>query len=187
MPTTLTLTDFQQAATRLKTGVAEIKAVTEVESNGRGFDSIGRIIIRFEPHKFHEYTKGKYDGTHPSLSFPQRRKNYPVDLNQSWDLYNIAKTLDLTATRLATSFGMFQILGSNFPSCGCKTVGEFVTKMCKSEATQLDLFCRLLLDWRLDDELRNHQWATFAKFYNGAGFKQLHYDTKLQDAYQKHL
>lgn len=116
MPATLTLTDYQQAATSLNTELAVIKAVTAVESGGRGFLADGRVVIRFEPHLFHRYTQGKFDATHPSLSFKNLKQGYPSGVAQSWQLYDVAKTLDLQSARMATSFGLFQILGSNWPN-----------------------------------------------------------------------
>lgn len=62
----LTLTDFQSAADELGVEVAAVRAVASVESgNGRGFAADGRAIIRYELHRFHKYTAGHYDTTHP--------------------------------------------------------------------------------------------------------------------------
>ncbi|QJW91753.1 N-acetylmuramidase family protein [Spirosoma taeanense] len=186
MPNTLTEQDYRQAAQSLNTEVAVIKAVTEVESNGRGFLPDGRIVIRFEPHLFHRYTQGQFDATHPDISFPHLRKGYPTSTSHSWQLYDRAKVLNLKAARMATSFGLFQVLGSNWPDTGSKSLAEFITRMSKSENEQLNLFCHLITAWGLDDELRNHKWAFFAKVYNGPGFKLMKYDDKLADAYKKH-
>lgn len=185
MPATLTLDDYQQAAKSLNTELAVIKAVTEVESGGRGFLSDGRVVIRFEPHLFHRYTQGKFDTTHPAISFKNLKRGYPTGVAQSWQLYNEAKALDLQAARMASSFGLFQILGSNWPNCGCKSLPEFVNRMSKSEAEQLNLFCSFIKNQGLNDELREHQWARFARIYNGKDFKLLNYDTKLGNAYKK--
>ncbi|GAB3032690.1 N-acetylmuramidase family protein [Spirosoma pulveris] len=185
MPTNLTLTDYQQAAKSLNTEVAVIRAVTEVESGGQGFLSTGRVVIRFEPHLFHRFTQGQFDASHPLISFKKLRAGYPTSALHSWQLYDEAKVLNLQAARMATSFGLFQILGSNWPDCGCKSLAEFITRMSKSEAEQLNLFCNLITNWGLDDELRNHQWARFARIYNGKDFKLMNYDSKLGNAYKK--
>ncbi|AUD02458.1 N-acetylmuramidase family protein [Spirosoma pollinicola] len=185
MPATLTLDDYQLAAKSLNTELAVIKAVTEVESGGRGFLTDGRVVIRFEPHLFHRYTQGKFDATHPQLSFLKLKTGYPKNVSQSWELYDEAKVLNLQAARMASSFGLFQILGSNWPDCGCKSLPEFVSRMSKSEAEQLNLFCSFIKNQGLNDELRDHQWARFARIYNGKDFKLMHYDTKLNNAYKK--
>lgn len=186
MPTTLTQDDYKQAAKSLNTEIAVIKAVTEVESGGRGFLANGRVVIRFEPHLFHRYTQGAFDASHPHLSFKKLRKNYPTSTSHSWQLYDEAKVLNLQAARMATSFGLFQILGSNWPDTGSKSLPEFIGRMSKSEGEQLNLFCNLVTNWGLDDELRLHKWAFFAKVYNGPGFKLMRYDEKLAAAYKKH-
>lgn len=188
MPTSLTEEDYKQAAKNLNTELAVIKAVTEVESGGRGFlpSPDGRIVIRFEPHLFHRYTQGKFDHSHAHLSFKKLRKNYPTSTSHSWQLYNEAKALNLQAARMGTSFGLFQILGSNWPDTGSKSLSEFVTRMSRSESEQLNLFCNLITNWGLDDDLRLHRWAFFAKVYNGPGFKLMKYDEKLAAAYKKH-
>ncbi|MVM34243.1 DUF3380 domain-containing protein [Spirosoma sp. HMF4905] len=181
----LTLNDFQNAAELLSTGVAEVKAVTEVESGGRGFDLTNRVIIRFEPHVFHRYTKGAYDISHPLLSYPVWQPGYPKNLDHSWRLFTEASALDYNAAVMATSFGLFQIMGFNFSACGCKTVSEFVAAMKQSEGEQLRLFVEFVKSRDLDDELKSHNWASFARQYNGAGYKANQYDTKLADAFKR--
>lgn len=38
----------------------------------------------------------------------------------------------------------------------------------------------------LVDELQRHDWAGFARGYNGAGYKRNNYDEKLRQAYNKY-
>ncbi|WP_269780298.1 N-acetylmuramidase domain-containing protein [Methylobacterium sp. Leaf118] len=44
---------------------------------------------------------------------------------------------------------------------------------------------RFIVDKRLDDELRAHNWAGFARGYNGSAYAQHGYHTKLAAAYAK--
>lgn len=185
MPTTLTSADFIQAAQNLNLEVPIIKAVTEVESGGQGFLPDGRIVIRFEPHLFHRFTQGQFAADHPNVSYSAFRPGNPKSVLHSWQLYDEAKKLNLQSTRMATSFGLFQILGVNWPNCGCKSLPEFVSRMSKSEAEQLNLFCSFITHMGLVDELKEHQWAKFARIYNGKDFKKLKYDVKLANAYKK--
>jgi hypothetical protein len=37
----------------------------------------------------------------------------------------------------------------------------------------------------LDDDLRRHSWASFARGYNGPGYRKNQYDTKLAAAFAK--
>lgn len=183
-PQRLTQADYAQAAKILGTGIAEVKAVTQVESGGKGFLADGRVIIRFEPHIFHQKTKGTYSAEHPDVSFPVRKKGYPRSEEHSWQLFRAACLLDATAAVLSTSWGMFQIMGFNFSAAECKNLTEFVARMEKSEGEHLTLFCNLLLSWSLNDELQRHEWATFARIYNGPGYKSNNYDTELDIAYR---
>lgn len=179
-------TDYALAAKRLRTGLAEIKAVAQVESGGNGFDPhTGKVVIRFEPHRFSFLTKGRYDAQYPALSYPKWKQGYPTSVGHSWLLFNQAAALNPVAAVKATSWGKFQVLGENYEACGCETLTEFVSRMEASEAQHLDMFCSLILDWGLDDELRSHQWALFAKAYNGKGYAKNKYDTKMATAYTK--
>lgn len=181
----LTLTDYQRAALLLGVDTPTVQAVTVVESSGLGFLSDGRIVLRYEPHIFSKYTKGRFDQSHPHLSFPAWKPGYPATIALSYKLFTEAAQLDGLAAGLSCSYGLFQIMGFNFSSCGCKTFKEFYTRMNASEAEQLNLFCTYIDVMGLDDELRRRDWAAFALAYNGKQFKRNFYDTKLATAYAK--
>ncbi|GAB3550532.1 N-acetylmuramidase family protein [Spirosoma fluminis] len=175
----LTLDGLLAAAKRLRTGVAEVRTLAAVESSGKGFLDDGRVVIRFEPHHFSQRTKGRYDKSHPHLSYPNWNPNYPRDTAHSWKLFNEACTLNATAAVMATSWGMFQVMGFNFTLCGCNSLKQFVALMEKSEDTQLQLTTEYLLATGLDDELREHRWKDLARLYNGKYYYKNQYDTRL--------
>ena len=58
--------------------------------------------------------------------------------------------------------------------------------MLKSEGEHLTAFCHFISASNLGGALRNHNWAAFAKGYNGEDFKINQYDTKLANAFAKH-
>jgi hypothetical protein len=176
----LTQTGLAAAAKRLRTGLAEIRALAKVESSGQGFDDEGRVVIRFEPHVFHEKTNGKYSASHPHLSYKDWDPKVPRSLDHSWRLFKEACTLDATAAVLSTSWGMFQVMGFNFTRCSCKTLKEFVAKMENSVDDQLALTVELLMSSGMAVLLRTHKWAELALRYNGKGYKKNQYDTKLE-------
>jgi hypothetical protein len=60
--------DYNKSATSLGVEIAAIKAVAEVETNGKAFDESGRPRILFERHYFHNLTSGKYSASHPDIS-----------------------------------------------------------------------------------------------------------------------
>src|SRR4051812_41782730 len=101
--TKLIYEDYKKAALLLGCDIPTIRAVTEVESGGRGFDSTGRCIIRFEPHIFSRKTSGVFDSSHPTLSFTPWRPGYPTSVIMSWQLFQVAASLNANAAVQATS------------------------------------------------------------------------------------
>ena len=181
----LTEESFQSAAKELGVEPAVIKAVCDIEAPKGGFLPDGRVTILFERHKFHQYTHGIYSKEHPDISNPRAGGYGPAGIHQ-WDRFDRAAELDSEAAMEATSWGKFQIMGSNFGSAGYQSVGEFVDAMKVSEDEQLKAFISIVRSFGLVDELRNHNWAGFARGYNGANYAINEYDKKLKAAYLKH-
>ena len=81
---------------------------------------------------------------------------------------------------------MFQIMGSNYKACGCKSVQEFVDRMCTSEEEQLELTTNFIIsNPNIKNALIAKNWKRFAYYYNGPSYAANAYDTKLQQAYNK--
>jgi len=178
----LTEQDFQSAANDLKCEPATVKAVTAVESNGKGFDDEGRIILRFEGHVFQKLTGGRFNKSNPNVSYPysiQKSKKH------GYEAFNEAFGLDPTAALESSSFGLFQPMGFNHKLSGFPTVGEFVDYLKQGEREQLFAFVNFVRSRGLVDELQNKQWAKFALQYNGAGYRANNYDVKLKKAYER--
>ena len=183
--TALTEDDYKLAAELLKCEIAAIKAVAEVESSGAGFLADGRPKILFERHKFHAFTNGRFDATHPDIS-RKSRGGYGKAGAHQWDRFNTAFALDPTAAIKSCSWGKFQVMGFNFGSCGFKTLDDFHAAMSKSEGEHLKAFCHFITSSKLDQALRTRKWATLARGYNGKSFRENKYDTKLAAAYRKY-
>ncbi|QIP14746.1 N-acetylmuramidase family protein [Spirosoma aureum] len=182
----LTQAGLLSAAQTLRTGIAEIKTLADVESSGQGFLDDGRVTIRFEPHIFHDRTKGRYDATYPQLSYPEWNPKIPRSTEHSYQLFNQACDLNATAAVLSSSWGMFQVMGFNFANCGCNNLKQFVSLMEKSEDSQLERTVIFLLTTGLDDELREHRWEDLARLYNGKQYKKNQYDTRLASRFAWH-
>lgn len=167
------------AAQELGCGVPIMKSVARTESAGDGFLSDGRIKIRFEGHKFRSFTGGKYDTSHPQVSYTYsiqkiKKHGYPE--------FSIAFLLDSTAALLSTSWGKFQPMGFTHEEAGFDNVHDFVNFLKEGENNQLIAFCRLVKHRGLDDELKRgslKDCGIFAKGYNGADYKSNSYDTKI--------
>jgi hypothetical protein len=192
MPEILTEDDYRRAAAALGCDVAAIKAVAEVESRGSGFLKDGRLRVLFEGHQFYRYTKGAHAATHPTLCHKNfTSANYckgDAETRGCGELDRLtrAQELDKRAALMSCSIGKFQIMGFNFALCGYKTVESFWADLARSEGKQLDAFCSYVSAVGIDDELRSHDWAEFARRYNGPAYKKNQYDTKLAKAWQRH-
>ena len=58
--------------------------------------------------------------------------------------------------------------------------------MYESEEKQLRAMCMFIKsNPKMFNALKKDDWVTFASLYNGSGYKQNKYDTKLQLAYNK--
>ncbi|MEW6211355.1 MAG: N-acetylmuramidase family protein [Acidobacteriota bacterium] len=182
----LTEQDFTQAAQLLGCSVAAIKAVSEVEAPRGGFLPDGRPTILFEGHIFSRYTKGQYDATHPTISYPAWTKRFYKGGAGEYDRLYQAINLNRTAALMSASWGKFQIMGFNFAHCGFTSVDEFVHVMEISEGDHLKAFCLYIKDVFLDDELRDRRWADFARKYNGPDYKKNRYAEKMAAAYKKY-
>ena len=175
--------DYKSAAESLGVEVAVIKAVSEVESSGKGFDSKGRPKILFEAHWFHKFTHGKFDSKYPHLSqltWALGKKYYSLD---QWERLSEAMNLDLEAAWKSASWGKFQVMGFNHS--GWEKVKDFVFAMFESEAQHLKSFLAYCKDRKLVAHLKKKDWAAFALGYNGSGYAANKYDLKLKAAYEK--
>jgi murein DD-endopeptidase MepM/ murein hydrolase activator NlpD len=184
----LAVSDFVAAANSLGCETAAVRAVAEVESGGRtGFDTKKRPKILFEIHLFRENTKHKYDQSHPHLSAPysspRRRASYQKD---QWAVMREAFALDSDAAVKSASWGMFQVLGSNYKMCGWKSVRQFVYDMFESEAQHLRSFLGYCRAAKITPYLKTRNWASFARGYNGPDYASNGYHTKMAAAYARY-
>lgn len=179
-----------ELAARLNAEVAALKAIAAVESSGSGFLPApdGRPKILFEGHIFHRLTAGRFSAAHPNLSYPKwDRKQYSGSLRGEWERLEKAAALDPSAAMQSASWGAFQIMGFNYALCGFDSVGRFVEAHSKDADAQVEAFANLVGRPRspLIGPLREKNWAAFAKLYNGPGYKQNRYDSKMAEAYAK--
>jgi hypothetical protein len=179
---TLTKKDLCRAAKRLLTTTAEVQTFLTVETRGHGFDADGRVVILFERHWFHKFTKGIYDADHPDIS--NREPGGYNDGGSQYERFSKAFALDAQAAMKSASWGIGQVMGFNYAICGYNSVDEFVDAMKVSEGKQLDAAIEFIVHNGLDDELRNHDWKGFARGYNGLAYKKNNYDEKLSTSFR---
>jgi hypothetical protein len=176
--------DFARAANALNCEVAAIQAVCEVEAPKGGFFPDGTPATLFEGHWFSNFTNSVYDKTHPTISYPRWTRKHYGNWTREKERLAQAIALDREAALKSASWGKFQIMGFNYVAAGFKTLQSFVNAMHRSEGAQLDAFICFIKHEKLEDELREHRWADFARKYNGPGYAANQYDVKLAQAYR---
>lgn len=179
--------DIMFAARGLGVETAALRAVIDVETSGSGFDKLNRPSMLFEPHIF--YRLLDLPGLDPrvldraiaaGVAYPHWTPgHYPLD---SYPRLTIATSLNEDAALQSASWGLGQIMGSNFGSLGYSTVEQMVSDAVLGEATQLAQMCRFIKVNNLTVPLKALDWPTFARRYNGPGQVDV-YATKLAVAY----
>lgn len=192
-PLKLSEQDFVDAADKLQVEVATVKAVQEVETGGKGgFFTLGKPAILFEGHIFWNELKKRginpedYAATNGDILYPKWTKEHYKGGVKEYARLERAVVIHEEAALCSASWGMFQIMGFNHAVSGCKNVIEFVEQMKSNEGRQLNLFVNFVLGNKMEQYLRNKDWAGFARRYNGPAYAQNAYDTKLQKAYLKY-
>lgn len=182
--TRLTDADLRNAASALNVSFAQVKAVCEVEAAGAGFFA-GRPKILPEPHRFSRATGGRFDASHPTLSYPRwGTRPYPRTQDARYDTLLGMVRLDVLAGFASCSYGKFQILGENAVSCGYVNSMQFAEAMARDEQTQLQAFIRFLVSNGIDHALRKcgedpDSCRDFARRYNGTAYERNAYHEKI--------
>lgn len=202
--------DFIKAANLLGCEVAAIKAVITVETGNRGGFLLNKDInplsenpndysdypvILFEGHIFYKQLKNK--GIDPEkftntdtvdILYKSWTKAYYGSKWKEYDRLDRACQIDNEAALLSCSYGLGQIMGFNYKSCGYNSIFDFTEAMGESEGKQLLAFCNFIKsNKKLLDSLRVKDWKIFAYNYNGPEYNKNSYDKKLEQAYIKNL
>jgi hypothetical protein len=180
-----------ERASELGIDPALLLAVDKKESRGSGFILSegryqGELKVLFERHHFSRLTGRRFDKSHPSVSSRVRGGYLPEQ--SEFGRYMSAMRLDASAAMMSSSWGRYQIMGFNFRTCGYDRVQSMVIDFYRGEDRQFDGFIKFLQDTRvagvtLFNHLRNKNWESFARGYNGPRFKENNYDTDLQKLY----
>jgi hypothetical protein len=182
--------EIDQIAADLGVEPAAFRAVIAVEAAGSGFDKAGRPKALFERHHFHKHLKDTPDllakAEAAGLAYPKWGTTpYPKGSDAVYAEIIRACAIEEGAALLSTSWGLGQIMGSNYKLAGSNSVREMVSEACESEAGQLRQMASFIKKAGLLDELVAKNWAGFAKGYNGPQYAKNQYDQKLAAAYTK--
>ena len=91
--------------------------------------------------------------------------------------------LNRTAALESASWGLGQVLGSNFKSAGFTDVEDMVEKMVESERHQLLGMFNFIASNKLGQFLKDHDWLNFALKYNGPNAEKEGYPLKVEKAF----
>ena len=180
--------DLAAVAARIGCEAAVIEAVLTVEVGGLacgGFlsDGSGRPRILFEASHFSAATGGRWDDSHPTISRPGwDRSLYRAGAAEYLRLEE-AVAVDRDAALESASWGLSQILGENYGDAGFANVEDFVAAQARSEKDQLEAFVSLVFAWGIAAALRDKDWQTIARRWNGPSYARNNYDANLADAY----
>jgi hypothetical protein len=191
---------FISAANRIGCRVEMIKAFAEVESGKNGaFLDTGEPVILFERHKFHKFTKGRYDGSRignadskltedqRDISSPKAGGYGPVSIQHR--KLHLAINLDRESALKSCSWGLFQLMGFNYALCGFATLQSFINAMYENVDRHLEGFVSFILTnpkrvkgKNLRQALIDEDCEIAAEIYNGSGYAKNKYDVKLRGA-----
>lgn len=198
-PGTVSKKDFSTYGKLLGIDPAALKAVIDTEMGDySGFlTESKRPTILFEANYMYRLLKqkGRRDlndllTKHPNvISASWNRKLYKGG-EKEWDRLKEARAIDSEIADQSASWGVLQIMGANYKECGCNSIKDFVKRMSKSEFDQFFLGVKFMNSKKISKYLTTTatkpqpDWAGFAERYNGPGYKENKYDTKMAKAYK---
>lgn len=220
---------WKEVAALLECEPEVLQAIAKVESGGRSAfwrlneGSGGHVpAILYERHYFSRLTKRVHDKEHPDISWPtgyrtrkrlgkndKKMHDGKVDADDIYASYATsylrlirAYQLDKDAALQSCSWGKFQIMGSNYASCGALNLEDFINKMCTSDAGQIELLAGFIQNklsaWKspknkklgkevsLWEAVKTKNWRAIAFNYNGPAYETHAYHTKLEQAYEQY-
>jgi hypothetical protein len=184
----MTVEDIHAVADTAGIDRAALRAVLSVETGGSGFDKSGRPKALFERHYFYKFIKDDPvlldQASAAGLAYPKwGERPYPKGSDAVYAEIEAAYEMRPDAALMATSWGLGQIMGSNWKMTGAASVDEMVRQAMESETNQLHHMIGFIKSAGLLDKLKAKDWAGFAKGYNGPAYAKNAYDTKLAGAY----
>lgn len=176
--------DLPRAGARIDVGEDELHAVLDVETRGSGFDDEGRIAMLFEPHVFwRELGPGSERDRAVAQGLAYRKwgtRRYPRD---SYPRLLAGMEINEDAALRSCSWGLGQIMGFNARLAGYDSARAMVEDFRDDEERHLNAMVTFIISSGLDDELRRHDWAGFARGYNGPGYRKHGYHLKLAERF----
>lgn len=182
-----------EQAKKLGVESAVLRAVIEVECKGSSFNADNTPVILFERHVMRQ----RLIANGQSKIADQMMIKRPDLCSKSaggYGLYsvqhgrlNAAAQYHRASALESASWGIGQVMGYHWKAIGYPSLQAFINAMYKDEASQLEAMCRYIEVNGLANALKNKDWKSFARGYNGAAYAKNSYDVKLANAYEKAL
>lgn len=182
----------EEAASVLGVEAAALAAVVEVESGGRLFavvDGRREPLIRFEGHQFYRLLPQDKRAIAVAAGLAAPRAGAvanPRTQEGRWKLLSKAKRIDRAAALQAVSWGAGQVMGLHWQRLGYGSVEELVAEARDGAAGQFRLMARYIERAGLIRALRERDWRSFARGYNGPGYARHGYHERLEAAWRRH-
>ncbi len=199
---------YRQLAKRLDSPYNHLRAVCEVESSGAAFFPDGKAVILFERHKFKQQLANlfvnkagfdlvnhttKLEASGPADLLEKISNKYPDICNSvrggyvggsaEYNRLNKAACIHIESAYASASYGAFQIMGFNHKLAGYNSATNMMLAFNKGESEQLEGLAKFILAQpAMLKALREGDWATFARLYNGSSYAVNAYDVKLKAA-----
>jgi hypothetical protein len=167
-----------------------LMAFVNVESSGSGFLASRRPVILFESYQFFKNLKlvgidpYRYIQNNQDIITDKWVRNYKGG-EKEWQRLEKASKIHKAAAQMSASWGLLQIMGSNYKLTGEESVSDFVTKMSKDEFTQLTLGIEFIRSMKLVPLMISKDFNSLARIYNGPGYAKNGYGLKLKAEYYR--
>lgn len=187
----LRMSDIDKLAPAAGLPANMIKAFTLVEAKSDGFLPSGKPLILYERHKFYQFVVQKFGkakaeewkAAKPNICWPEWTRDAYFGGDREYDRLAAAMALDSGCAMLSTSWGLFQVMGFNFKEAGYDSVVTFVEAMKKSEKEHLNACMNFIKsNPKLLAAVKAGDCTNTALYYNGPGYAQNQYDTRLAEA-----
>lgn len=189
--------DFAAFASRMNVPIGYVKGVRKIEAPRGPYDDEGRPSILYERHVAWRNASPTERVAFPSDLFHPR--GYGAggygSYGGQYDKLAAACAYDPDAALKGCSWGAFQVLGENADALDYDGVWDMVSSLVDSEAAHLECF-RRFIEWKrnprtgrpLIEHLREcrpgdpDSCIPFVEGYNGTGYREFSYHTKLAKA-----
>ncbi len=187
-----TIKAIEKAAREAGVEPAALLAIAEVESGGNAYaivDGRPEPLIRFEGHYFDRLLddgKRAIARAKGLASASAGAVKNPASQAARWRMLAEAMAIDRDAALQSVSWGIGQVMGSHWKALGYGSVEALVVEARSGVGGQMRLMLRFLRANGLIDVLKAHDWAAFARAYNGPRYKVNRYDSRIAAAYARH-